>query len=95
MPKAQLVSIKQSRIITMDETPIKAGREVQGKMRTAWFWPVHGDRQEICFPLCPDAPKGAHLQNPGPMEAALRRQSGAFGLAYPRRVGQRPRMTAY
>jgi hypothetical protein len=48
--QAQLVSIKQSRIITMDETPIKAGRAVQGKMRTAWFWPVHGESQEICFP---------------------------------------------
>jgi transposase len=51
--QAQLVSIKQSRIITMDETPIKAGREVQGKMRTAWFWPVHGEQQEICFPYAP------------------------------------------
>jgi transposase len=30
--------------------PIKAGREIQGKMRTAWFWPVHGEQQEICFP---------------------------------------------
>src|SRR5665213_498851 len=51
--QAQLASIKQSRIITMDETPIKAGREVQGKMRTAWFWPVHGEQQEICFPYAP------------------------------------------
>jgi transposase/uncharacterized coiled-coil protein SlyX len=51
--QAQLASIKQSRIITMDETPIKAGREVQGKMRTAWFWPVHGEHQEICFPYAP------------------------------------------
>jgi transposase len=51
--QAQLASIKQSRIITMDETPIKAGREVQGKMRTAWFWPVHGESQEICFPYAP------------------------------------------
>src|SRR5450631_1271395 len=51
--QAQLTSIKQSRIITMDETPIKAGREVQGKMRTAWFWPVHGEQQEICFPYAP------------------------------------------
>ena len=48
--QAQLASIKQSRIITMDETPIKAGRQIQGKMRTAWFWPVHGEQQEICFP---------------------------------------------
>lgn len=51
--QAQLASIKQSRVITMDETPIKAGREVQGKMRTAWFWPVHGEQQEICFPYAP------------------------------------------
>src|ERR1039457_1504437 len=51
--QAQLVSIKQSRIITMDETPIKAGREIQGKMCTAWFWPVHGEQQEICFPYAP------------------------------------------
>ncbi|MGH8144182.1 MAG: IS66 family transposase [Steroidobacteraceae bacterium] len=55
--QAQLVSIKQSRIITMDETPIKAGREVQGKMRTAWFWPVHGEQQEICFPYAPTRQK--------------------------------------
>src|ERR1017187_5385332 len=34
-------------------TSIKAGREVQGKMRTAWFWPVHGEQQEICFPYAP------------------------------------------
>ena len=51
--QAQLASIKQSRIIAMDETPIKAGREVQGKMRTAWFWPVYGEQQEICFPYAP------------------------------------------
>ena len=51
--RAQLASIKLSRIITMDETPIKAGREVQGKMRTAWFWPVYGEQQEICFPYAP------------------------------------------
>lgn len=51
--QAQLASIKQSRVIAMDETPIKAGREVQGKMRTAWFWPVYGEQQEICFPYAP------------------------------------------
>jgi transposase len=55
--QAQLASIKQSRIITMDETPIKAGREVQGKMRTAWFWPVHGEDEEICFPYAPTRQK--------------------------------------
>ena len=35
----------------MDETPIRAGRVGPGKMRTAWFWPVFGDRDEIAFPF--------------------------------------------
>ena len=32
-------------------------QEVQGKMRTAWFWPVHGEQQEICFPYAPTRQK--------------------------------------
>ena len=34
----------------MDETPIKAGRSAPGKMRTAYFWPVYGEEDEVCFP---------------------------------------------
>jgi len=33
----------------MDETPIKAGRKQKGKMRTAYFWPIYGDGDEIAF----------------------------------------------
>jgi len=45
---ALLDSIRSSRVKLMDETPIKAGREKKGKMRTAYFWPVMaGD--EIAF----------------------------------------------
>jgi len=47
---AQFESIRQSRVLTMDETPIKAGRSGQGKMHQGYFWPVLGERQEICFP---------------------------------------------
>ena len=46
---AQLASIRSSRVISMDETGIKAGRDGPGKMHQGYFWPVHGDRDEICF----------------------------------------------
>ena len=47
---AQLESIRQSRVKAMDETPIKAGRSGTGKMKGGYFWPVYGERDEICFP---------------------------------------------
>jgi transposase len=47
---AQFESIRQSRVLTMDEIPIKAGRSGKGKMHQGYFWPVLGERQEICFP---------------------------------------------
>jgi transposase len=46
---AQWQSILASRVKKMDETPIKAGREGPGKMRLAYFWPVMGEGDEICF----------------------------------------------
>ena len=48
---AQLGSILSGRVVTMDETPIKAGRKVRGKMKTGYFWPIYGDRDEIVFPF--------------------------------------------
>jgi transposase len=50
---AQLESIRASRVKAMDETPIKAGRAGHGKMKTAYFWPIYGERDEICFPYYP------------------------------------------
>ncbi len=49
--EAQFSSIRQSRVKTMDETPIKAGRSGHGKMQTGYFWPVYGERDEVCFPF--------------------------------------------
>ena len=46
---AQLESIRTSRVKVMDETPIKAGRAGPGKMKAAYFWPVYGEQDEICF----------------------------------------------
>jgi transposase len=45
---ALIESIRKSRVKIMDETPIKAGREKKGKMRTAYFWPVLAGN-EIAF----------------------------------------------
>jgi len=49
--EAQLASVLAGSVVTMDETPIKAGRKVQGKMKTGYFWPIYGDRDEIVFPF--------------------------------------------
>lgn len=47
---SQLDSILASRVLAMDETPIRAGRIAKGKMRTGYFWPVYGDQDEVAFP---------------------------------------------
>ncbi len=46
---AQWASALASRVLAMDETPVKAGRIRKGKMRTAYFWPIYGDRDEVVF----------------------------------------------
>jgi len=60
--EAQLDAIRAGRVIAMDETPIKAGRRVEGKasgkkhpggMKTGYFWPVYGEHDEVCFPFFP------------------------------------------
>jgi len=75
---ALLDSIRSSRVKAMDETPIKAGRAGPGKMKAAYFWPVYGEQDEICFLYYPSrsakhvydalglsAPAGAVLQTDG------------------------------
>jgi len=46
---AQCAHVRTSRVVAMDETPIKAGREKQGKMRQAYFWPIYGEDDEVVF----------------------------------------------
>jgi transposase len=48
---AQFASILAGRVKAMDETPIKAGRAGPGKMKAAYFWPVYGEQDEVCFPF--------------------------------------------
>ena len=47
---AQQASVLRSDVLAMDETPIRAGRKAKGKMKTAYFWPMYGDRDEVVFP---------------------------------------------
>ena len=46
---AQCRHVLQSRVLAMDETPIKAGRKKKGKMHQAYFWPMYGDADEMVF----------------------------------------------
>jgi transposase len=48
---ALLSSILQSKVLAMDETPIKAGRQGKGKLHTGYFWPLYGAQDEIAFPF--------------------------------------------
>jgi hypothetical protein len=57
---AQLDSIRASRVKAMDETPIKAGRAGPGKMKGGYFWPVYGERDEICF-VFHESRQGKHI----------------------------------
>ena len=49
--EAQLESIRRSRVLATDETPIKAGRAGPGKMKAGYYWPIYGERDEVCLPV--------------------------------------------
>lgn len=50
---AQFSHVLQSRVLAMDETPIKAGRREKGRMRQGYFWPIYGEANEVVFPFAP------------------------------------------
>lgn len=45
----QLTNILLSRVLALDETPIKSGRKQKGKMRQGYLWPLCGEQDEIVF----------------------------------------------
>lgn len=47
--QSQLDHILQSKILAIDETPIKSGLGKKGKLKQAYFWPIMGEMDEICF----------------------------------------------
>ena len=46
---ALLAGVLQSKVLAMDETPIKAGKKQKGKLKQAYFWPIYGENDEIVF----------------------------------------------
>ena len=46
---AQWQHVLQSKVLAMDETPIKAGKAGKGRLKTTWYWPVYGEDDEVCF----------------------------------------------
>ena len=74
--EAQWESIRESSVLVMDETPIKAGRVKRagskpGKMKTGFFWPVYGDRDEIVFPFSSSRSYGVVPELLGSYEGVL------------------------
>ncbi|MCG8615919.1 MAG: IS66 family transposase, partial [Desulfobacterales bacterium] len=59
---AQSVHLLQSRVLAMDETPIKAGRQKKGKLRQGYFWPIYGEDDEIVFHYAPSR-EHRHVQD--------------------------------
>ena len=52
---AQLEHVLQSRVLAMDETPIRAGpsKKTKGRMHQGWYWPVYGQHDEVSFIYSP------------------------------------------
>lgn len=46
---SQLAHVLQSKLLAIDETPIKAGLDKPGKMRLCWYWPIYGQDDEVVF----------------------------------------------
>jgi len=47
--RAQWQHIIKSKVLAMDEVPIKAGRKSKGKMQQTYYWPMYGEDDEIAF----------------------------------------------
>ena len=52
--RAMLAHMLQSKVLAMDEVPIKAGRKKgagrkPGQMKQTYFWPIYGDQDEVAF----------------------------------------------
>lgn len=91
---AQLKHILQSRVLAMDETPIRAGpsKKTKSKMHQGWYWPVYGQDDEISFIYSPS--RGADV-----VKSALGEHfSGVLVTdgyaAYGKYARQRPEVTA-
>ena len=88
--EAQLASICASRVKAMDEVPIKAGRAGPGKMNAAYFWPIYGEHDEVCFPFF-ESRRHEHVQQAlglkQPGDAVLLSDGYEAYASYAKKVG--------
>ena len=69
---AQLGHILHSRILAMDETPIRAGRVPGGgRMHRAWLWPIYGDGDEVAFTYSPHRGRSHVFETLGGFQGTL------------------------
>ena len=87
---AQWQHVLRSKVLAMDETPIKAGRAGKGKLRSTWYWPVYGEDDEICFTWSPSRGSGHVEQLLGDFEGTL--LSDGY-VAYDAYARQKPKVT--
>ena len=84
---AQQRHVLQSRVLAMDETPIKAGRKEKGKMRQAYFWPIYGEDEEIVFLYAPSREHRHVQRHPGSPDGStglqVRSRSGSSSARTP------------
>jgi transposase len=87
---AQLAHLLMSRVLAMDETPHKAGRQGKGKLNQVWYWPIYGEADEVCF-TCSDSRGRQHV------DTLLKDFAGTLltdgYAAYARFAAQRPEVT--
>lgn len=50
---AVLGSVLTSQVLSMDETPLKAGLEKKGKLHRGYVWVLYGDKDEVLFLYSP------------------------------------------
>ena len=69
---AQLRHILLSKVLAMDETPIRAGRERRKrKMHRGWLWPLYGDAEEVAFTYCTNHGRAHVLETLGGFAGTL------------------------
>src|SRR5690606_9994043 len=64
-------SILLSRTLAIDETPIKAGRKVKGKMHQGYLWGMYGDKEELAFLYSPTRSGKVLIENLSDYEGTL------------------------
>jgi len=91
---AQLKHLLQSRVLAMDETPIRAGpsKKSKGKMHQGWYWPVYGQDDEVSFLYSPSRGADVVKNALGEHFAGVLVTDGY--AAYGKYAGSRPEVTA-